>query len=244
MERLQKYIASCGVASRRKAEEIILSGRVKVNGEVVKELGTKVTNKDVVTIDGKVITSDEHVYLKMNKPRGVLSATSDDRGRKTVISILDDRYKDKRLFPIGRLDYDTKGIILLTNDGDFMNTLVGPQSNIEKEYLARINGIFSKEDLNKICSGVKIDDYVTRKCRGYIKSVDTANKSSLVGLIIKEGKYHQVKRMFESLGFEVKKLTRVRFGDITTEGLGEGEVCELSIHEVKRLYAQSCGGKK
>ena len=244
MERLQKYIASCGITSRRKAEELITSGRVKVNGITIKELGTKVTNKDEVMVDGKIISSPEHIYLVMNKPRGVLSSSSDDRGRKTVISILDEKYKDKRLFPIGRLDYDTKGVILLTNDGDFMNKLVGPQSKIEKEYLARVEGIFSKEDLKKICLGVNIGDYSTRKCRGYISGYDKENNSSLVGLIIKEGRYHQVKRMFDALGFRVKRLTRVRFGDIDTKDIPEGGVKELSIHQIKRLYALANGGEE
>lgn len=249
MERLQKYIASCGVASRRKAEELIIAGRVKVNGNVVTELGTKVGSKDVVTVDEKVVSTDEHIYLAMNKPRGVLSTAADDLGRKTVIKLLEEshlgnKYKGKRLFPIGRLDYDTKGIILLTNDGEFMNHLVGPQSNLEKEYLARVEGIFTKEHLKKICSGVKIDDYKTRNCYGYIKDTDMKNNSTLVGLVIKEGKYHQVKRMFLALGFNVKKLSRVRFGEITTEGIKEGEVRELTLHEVKRLYALSLGGKK
>lgn len=249
MERLQKYIASCGIASRRKAEELIIAGRVKVNGNVVTELGTKVGSKDVITVDEKVVSTDEHIYLTMNKPRGVLSTACDDLGRKTVIKLLEEshlgnKYKGKRLFPIGRLDYDTKGIILLTNDGEFMNHLVGPQSNLEKEYLARVEGIFTKEHLKKICSGVKIDDYKTRNCYGYIKDTDTKNNSTLVGLVIKEGKYHQVKRMFLALGFNVKKLSRVRFGEITTEGIKEGEVRELTLHEVKRLYALSLGGKK
>lgn len=236
MERLQKYIANCGIASRRKAEEMIAEGRVSVNGEVVTEQGVKVTDKDIVCVDGKVIESVEHVYYVMNKPRGVISSVNDEKGRKTVISILPEELQTKRVYPVGRLDYDTKGVLVLTNDGEFMNTLVGPQSNLEKEYLARVEGIFKKEHLSKICSGIKIDDYTTRKCRGYIKSVDAKNNSSLVGLIIKEGKYHQVKKMFESLGFNVKRLTRIRFGEITTEGIKEGDVRQLTIHEVKRLY--------
>lgn len=243
MERLQKYIASCGVASRRKAEDLIVSGRVKVNGVVVTELGTKVKSNDEVLVDGKLITVTESVYLVMNKPRGVLSTTKDDKGRKTVITILRPEYINKRLFPVGRLDYDTKGVILLTNDGEFMNHLVGPKSNLEKEYLARVDGIFTKDDLKKICSGVKIDNYVTRKCYGYIKDVDQTNKSTSVGLVIKEGHYHQVKNMFKAVGFEVKRLTRIRFGNITAQGIGEGETRELSIHEVKKLYALSNGGE-
>ena len=237
MERLQKFIASCGVCSRRKAEELITSGRVKVNGEVITELGTKVSKNDVVMVDGKIIEVSESIYLVMNKPRGVISSVSDDKNRKTVISILPSEFEKYHLFPVGRLDYDTKGVLILTNDGEFMNTLVGPQSNLEKEYLARVEGIFTKTDLANITKGVKLDGYTTRKCRGYIKSVDSKNNSSSVGLIIKEGKNHQVKNMFESVGHPVKKLTRLRVGDVTCEGLAEGDVRNLTIHEIKRLIA-------
>lgn len=239
MERLQKYIARCGVSSRRKAEELILQGKVKVNGEVVTELGTKVSGDDIITVDGKLLSIEDKVYYVMNKPRGVISSSSDEKDRKTVISILPNQLQEKRLFPVGRLDYDTKGVILLTNDGEFMNLLVGPNSNLEKEYLARVDGIFTKAALSKICNGVTIDGYKTRKCKGYIKSIDEKNKSSLIGLIIKEGKYHQVKKMFEVVGFPVKRLTRIRFGEITTEGIAEGEIRSLTIHEVKRLIALS-----
>ena len=239
MERLQKYIARCGVCSRRKAEELITSGRVKVNGEVITELGTKVSGDDVIMVDDKVVEINENIYLLMNKPRGVISSVSDDKNRKTVISILPKELEKYHLFPVGRLDYDTKGVLIITNDGEFMNILVGPKSNLEKEYLARVEGIFTKEDLSRITNGVKIDDYVTRKCRGYIASVDRKNNSSSVGLIIKEGKNHQVKNMFESVGHPVKKLTRLRVGDVTCEGLAEGEVRFLTIHEVKRLVALS-----
>ena len=159
MERLQKYIARCGVSSRRKAEELILQGKVKVNGEVVTELGTKVSGDDIITVDGKLLSIEDKVYYVMNKPRGVISSSSDEKDRKTVISILPNQLQEKRLFPVGRLDYDTKGVILLTNDGEFMNLLVGPNSNLEKEYLARVDGIFTKAALSKICNGVTIDGY-------------------------------------------------------------------------------------
>lgn len=237
MERLQKYMARCGVASRRKAEEIILAGRVKVNGNVVTELGTKVTGNDMVEVDGNVIECNEYIYLAMNKPRGIISSANDEHDRKTVVSILPKEFQSYRLFPVGRLDYDTKGVILLTNDGEFMNTLVGPKSNLEKEYLARVEGIVSKEEIIKLCSGLKIDDYTTRKCKAYVDSVDAKNNSSLVGVIIKEGKNHQVKKMLEAIGHPVKHLTRIRFGEITQEGLKEGEVRFLTPHEIKKLYA-------
>lgn len=239
MERLQKYIARCGITSRRKAEELITNGQVKVNGDVITELGTKVTGSDIIMVDDKVIEVKEYIYLAMNKPRGVITSANDEKGRRTVISILPQEFAGCRLFPVGRLDYDTKGVLLITNDGDFMNDLVGPESNLEKEYLARVEGIFSKESLSKICNGLKIDDYTTRKCRGYIESIDNKNKSSLVGLIIKEGRNHQVKKMFEAVKHPVKHLTRIRFGEITTEGLAPGSVRYLTPHEIKRLVALS-----
>ena len=236
MERLQKYIASGGVCSRRKAEELILAGRVKVNGEVITELGTKVSSGDAVTVDDKLVEVNEHIYLLMNKPRGVICSSNDEANRKTVVSILPSNFEKYRLFPVGRLDYDTKGVLLLTNDGEFMNELVGPQSELEKEYLVRVDGIFPKEKLIELNKGVNIDGYVTRKCKSYISKVDHKNKSSLVGIIIKEGKYHQVKRMFEVLGYPVKHLTRIRFGELDTEGVAEGCVRHLTPHEIKRLH--------
>ena len=155
------------------------------------------------------------------------------------ISILPNELKNLRLFPVGRLDYDTKGVLLLTNDGDFMNTLVGPKSTLEKEYLVRVDGIFSKYMLKKLQAGVDIGGYVTRRCKAYIKEIDNVNKSTLVGIILQEGKYHQVKLMFEKLGFPVKRLTRIRFGCIELEGLSEGDVRELTKNEVRKLISDS-----
>ncbi len=239
MERLQKYIADCGVASRRKAEELILEGKVTVNGIVTTELGTKVTGNDIICVNGEVVEKQEKVYYLMNKPRGVVSTVSDEKNRKTVISILPKEIQDKRVFPVGRLDYDTKGVLLLTNDGEFMNLLVGPQSNLPKEYLARVEGIINKKALIKLSNGIKIDNYVTRHCTVYVKSVDAKNNSSLVGLILREGKNHQVKKMLEAVGFPVKHLTRISFGNLTCENVKEGEVRKLTIHEVKTLVALS-----
>lgn len=240
MERLQKYMASCGVASRRNSEKIIAEGRVKVNGIVITEMGTKVGKNDIVTVDGKELARvTEMKYYVMNKPRNVVSTVSDPQGRKTIISILPENLQSMRLFPVGRLDYDTKGVVLLTNDGDFMNTLVGPRSHTEKEYLVRVKGIVRREDLAKLTNGVRIEDYVTRPCKAYIKSTDNIAMTTLLGLIIQEGKFHQVKRMVEAIGFEPIRLTRIRFGRVTVDELAEGEVRELTIHEVKTFIADS-----
>lgn len=239
MERLQKIIARGGVASRRKAEELIKEGRVSVNGTIVTEMGLKVSFDDIILVDGIQVQMNDYKYFVLNKPRYVISSANDEHGRDTVISILPDAYQSYRLFPVGRLDYDTKGVLLITNDGEFMNKLVGPQSRVEKEYLARIDGIMPKEVIEKMANGVVIDGYKTRKCRAYLDSVDQVNKSCLVGIVLKEGKYHQVKRMFQAMGYPVKRLTRIRFGEITTEGLKEGQFRELKPHEIKRLLVSS-----
>lgn len=239
MERIQKIIARSGFYSRRKAEELIKEGRVQVNGVTVTELGTKASYTDIITVDGNQIYLRDPTYLVMNKPRGVISSVSDDKDRKTVISILPKEYQDLGLYPVGRLDYDTKGVLLLTNDGEFMNSMVGPNSNIEKEYLVRLNGIISKEELKAMESGVVIDGYKTRRCRTYFVSMDRKHNSCLVGIILTEGKNQQVKRMFAAMGYPVKKLTRIRFGEITVEGIPEGGVRLLKPHELKRLYVLS-----
>lgn len=236
MERLQKVIAQSGLASRREAEELILAGRVKVNGEIITTLGVKVSDPDIVEVDDVIIEREEKIYILMNKPRGIITSTRDEKNRKTVISILPEEYQKYRLFPVGRLDYDTKGALLLTNDGELMNGLIGPRSNVEKEYLARIEGIITRMTLKKLASGIVIDGKKTRPAKVKLESVDRKNKSSLVRIIITEGRYHQVKKMFAAVGHPVKRLSRVRFGNLTLEGLPEGGIRPLTIHEVKQLY--------
>lgn len=243
MERIQKRIAASGVASRRKAEELILEGRVKVNGVVVDTLGAKVSPKDQITVDDVLLVKVQKLYYALNKPRGIISTCNDEHGRKTVIDILPKELKDDRLFPVGRLDYDTKGVILLTNDGDFMNQMVGPTSGIQKEYLVRIKGVITQEELTKLEKGVKINGKLTLPSIVLLESIDRKNNSSLVRITITEGMYHQVKEMFNVIGHEVKKLTRVRFGNIRIDDLREGEVRSLTIHEVKTLYELAKGSK-
>lgn len=239
MERLQKYLSACGVASRRKAEELIRTGHVKVNGILITEMGYKIKETDTIVVDDMEVEAIEHKYFVINKPRYIICSVKDEHNRKTVISILPQELQKYHLFPVGRLDYDTKGVLLLTNDGEFMNTLVGPNSFTEKEYLVRVSGIFTKEKIKILENGVNIGGYITRKCNAYISSVDKKNNSTLVGIVLQEGKYHQVKRMFESLGYPVKRLTRIRFGDISITDLAEGHVRELTIHEVKTLLVSA-----
>lgn len=239
MTRINKYIAESGYCSRRKADELVASGKVKINGVVVDTCGTLIGKNDIVTIDGVQLTKEEHAYYCMYKPSGIITSVSDDKGRKTIIDILPNECKDKRLFPVGRLDYDTKGIVLLTNDGDFMNNLVGPKSGIEKEYLARVEGHVKRSDLEALQNGIIIDGKKTLPALASIESVDYEHNSTLVRITITEGRYHQIKLMFKAINHPVKTLKRIRFGCITTEGLKEGDVRLLSAHEVKTLYVLS-----
>lgn len=236
MERLNKVIAASGICSRRKADQLIAEGKVTINGKIVNELGTMVSNKDLVQVNGVELAKEDKKYYCLYKPRGVISSVSDEKDRRTVISILPEMLKKERLFPVGRLDYDTNGVIILTNDGEFMNACVGPSSGVEKEYLARVKGIVKKEELEIFYKGMRINGEKLLPCRYNLESVDTVNQSSLVRVITTEGKYHQIKEMFKAIGHDVKKLKRVRFGSVTLDGLKEGEIRPLTIHEIKTLY--------
>lgn len=234
--RLQAFMANCGVASRRKCEEIITSGRVKVNGVVVDKLGSKVSSKDIVTVDGQVIKKEEHVYYVLNKPRGYVTTLDDEFGRKKVIDLFAPEDLAYRIFPIGRLDYDTQGVLLFTNDGELANKLTSPHSNVEKEYLARVEGHADKAALGRLVRGVVIDGYKTKPAEVEVIEYKKDTNTSLLRIVITEGKYHQVKKMCEAVGLPVKRLTRLRFATISTEGIGKGEYRKLKIHEVKQLY--------
>ena len=235
MERLQKVISDNGYTSRRKAEELIKEGKVLVNGEVA-TIGMKVNNTDEIIIEGNILSKDidSKVYYLLNKPRGVVTTASDEKGRKTVVDIIE---TDKRIYPVGRLDYDTTGCLLLTNDGELTNKLTHPSNNIDKVYVAKIKGIITGIDINKLKNGVKIDNYKTSKCRVKLKSYDKKTQTSLVELTIHEGHNHQVKKMFEAVGYDVVKLTRTRFAFLDVKSLKSGEYRMLLPHEVKKLYS-------
>ncbi len=240
MERLQKVLAHANIASRRKSEEIILAGRVKVNGVVVKELGTKVEKKDKIEVDGKLIEMAEHLYFLLNKPTGYVSTTSDDKNRKTVMDLLDREYQEIRLYPVGRLDFDTAGILLLTNDGEFTNLMTHPEHEIEKEYLARVDGIVIRKKIVELRKGVIIDDgYLAIPKEVRLLELDKTYKSTLISITLTEGKNKQVRKMLEAIGHPVKKLTRVRYDFLTLKGVERGTYRKLKIHEVKQLYAHS-----
>lgn len=234
MERLQKVIANSGYCSRRKAEELICNGEVKVNGKIVTELGTCVDKSDAITVSGKSLTYEQKEYILLNKPRGVITSTNDEKGRKTVLDLID---TDKRLYPVGRLDYDTTGALLLTNDGELANLLMHPKNNIEKLYIAKVNGFVDKDSLIKLAKGVYIDNFKTSKANVRLKKYDKKTNTSIVEIIIHEGKNHQVKKMFEVLGYKVIKLRRESIGNLNLKGLMPGEYRTLSIKEVKILYS-------
>ncbi len=234
MERLQKVIAESGYTSRRKAEELMLAGKVKVNGVVVTELGTKVSDSDTIEIDNKILEKESKEYYIMNKPRGVITSTSDDKERKVVTDLIP---TEARIYPVGRLDYDTTGVLLLTNDGEFANILMQPKNGIEKVYLAKLEGVIKGEQINKLKKGVELDHVKVVPSRVKLKKVNQEGNSCMVEITIHEGKNHQVKRMFEAVGFHVEKLKRERIGVFTTEGLKSGEYRKLTPKEVAIVYS-------
>lgn len=235
MERLQKVIASYGYASRRKAEDLIRHGKVLVNGKVITELGTKVETNDIISIDGVIINKDvKHEYYLLNKPRQVISSVTDKEGRITVTDLIN---TDARIYPVGRLDYDTTGLIILTNDGDFANMLMHPSYEIEKTYVAKLNKILDKDDINKLKKGIVIDNRKVEIKRFKVRKKDNEKNTSIIELTIVEGRNHIVKRIFESMHIDVMKLSRIGYAFLTLDGLKSGEYRQLSIKEIKKLYA-------
>lgn len=233
MERLQKVIAHAGIASRRKAEELILQGRVKVNGSVVKELGKKVTSSDRIEVDGIQIEGEEPVYFLFYKPRGVISSVQDEKGRKVVTDFFETI--KERIYPVGRLDYDTSGLLLLTNDGEFANLLMHPSNEIDKVYVAKVKGIPSREKLTSLSRGIMLEDGKTAPAKTKLLTVDKKKDTAIVEITIHEGRNRQVRRMFEAIGHPVLKLKREKYGFLTLNGLRTGEIRELTHHEVKQL---------
>lgn len=232
--RINKYIAHAGVASRRKAEDLIKSGQVTLNGQVITELATQVKSGDRVEINGTPLYGEEKVYYLLNKPRGAISSVSDEKGRQTVIDLLPE--VKERIYPVGRLDWDTSGLLLLTNDGDFTDKMIHPRNEIDKIYLARVKGIATKDNLRPLTKGVTIEGKKTKPARYRIVRVDNEKNRSLVELVIHEGRHHQVKKMFEAVGLTVDKLSRTQFGHLDLGGLPVGQARRLTKKEVSQLY--------
>jgi 23S rRNA pseudouridine2605 synthase len=236
MERLQKIIAQAGICSRRKAEELISEGRVSVNGKVITELGFKADISDKITVDNKPIFKKEKlVYLVLNKPRNTVATVKDDRGRKTVLDCIEN--VNKRIYPVGRLDYDTTGVLLLTNDGDLANKLTHPSSEIDKVYIATIKGEINKDDLAKLEEGVEFDGKKSSPCKAVLNKYNKDKDKSIVELTIHEGRNHQVRKMFEALGYQVLKLKREKYANLDLRGLKPGEYRKLTNKEIAVLYS-------
>lgn len=235
MERLQKVIASYGYTSRRKAEELIRKGKVMVNGKIITELGTKVEANDVISIDSVIINKDvKQEYYLLNKPRQVISSVEDKQGRITVRDLIN---TDARIYPIGRLDYDTTGLIILTNDGDLANLLMHPSFEVEKTYVAKVNKVLDKDDIKKIKSNIVVEGRKVVIKRFKIKKKDFEKNTSVVELTIVEGRNHIVKKIFASMNIDVIKLSRVGYAFLTIDNLKCGEYRNLTIKEIKKLYA-------
>ena len=232
-ERLQKLIAASGYTSRRKAEQLILDGKVTVNGTVVNQLGVKAEPSDIIIVEGVRLLKENKRYYLFYKPEKVITSMSDEKDRTCVKDFFES--VNERVVPVGRLDYDTSGALIMSNDGEFINLITHPRHKIKKTYVAKISGKLDDRHLKSLRSGVRIDNYKTAPAE--VNIVKNKNKSSntLVRLTIHEGKNRQIRRMFETLGYEVLKLKREAIEDLTLEGLKKGEYRVLTIHEVKRL---------
>ena len=230
--RLQKYLASAGVASRRKSEELILDGRVTVNGKIVTELGTKIeTNRDKVTVDDELVKIENRKrYILLNKPEGYISSSKDQYDNLSVLHLIDGI--KERMFTVGRLDKDTTGALLLTNDGDFANKVMHPKYKINKTYIAEVNGKPTPEEMNSFAKGLLIDGQKTAPAK--IRIVKEKSKTSILEIIIHEGKNHQVKNMCEAIGHKVVKLQRYAIGNLTIEHIKEGHYKEYDLKELKK----------
>ena len=229
MERIQKIIAESGYTSRRKAEELIKQGKVLVNGEVA-TLGMKASDEDDIEVDGVGIKKDEKVYFLLNKPAGYISTLKDEKNRPTIVELID---TDKRIFPVGRLDYNTTGLIILTNDGELDNILTHPSFHIEKTYIAKLDKKFETEDIYKLQDGVMIDG---RKCIPTRVKVKSNGSKPSVEITIIEGRNHIVKKVFSALGYKVIKLHRSKYGFLVDD-IPQGNYRKLTIKEVHKLYA-------
>lgn len=230
--RINKFIAQCGIASRRKAEDLILSGKIKVNGKVITDLATDIKDTDIVSYDNKNIRMvSNYVYYKLNKPKGYITSTTDDKDRKTVMDLM--RGVHFRVFPIGRLDYDTEGLILLTNDGDVANILTKPNSEVKKTYIVHIDNEINRDEIKQLSKGIDIGDYITKPCS--VELIESTNNVSKLKLTITEGKNRQIRKMFSTIGKNVTFLRRIQIGEIKLGGLSRGEYAPLNQKEIRYL---------
>ena len=234
--RLDKYLVACAVGSRTEVKDFLKSGRVTVNGKKEKSAKLQINEEtDEICFDGQKLEYEEFVYYMMNKPQGVISATEDPK-HKTVLDLLDDLARSKEVFPVGRLDIDTHGLLLLTNDGKLAHALLSPKRHVDKTYLAQINGVMTDEDIETFAKGIPLKDFTCQPAKLELVSIDTEENKSLVRVTIAEGKFHQVKRMVAYCGKEVVDLQRVTMGTLTLdEELKRGEWRRLSKEELEGL---------
>lgn len=230
MERLQKLIAQAGICSRRAAEKLISDGKVTVDGKIVRELGAKADpSKNKIRVDGKLLRFDtEKIYLLLNKPRGYVSTVHDDRGRKTVLELLGENFSE-RVYPVGRLDLNSEGLLLLTNDGELTNALIHPRNEIKKTYRVKITGTVTEEKLDKLRAGIELDDGLTLPAEIFLLD------DGQIEITIHEGRNRQVRRMFAAIGCDVKRLRRIKFAGLTLKNLGVGKFRALTADEVAQL---------
>lgn len=233
--RINKYIAQAGFCSRRKADELVANGNVKVNGLTLKEAGYDVVEGDVVEVNGRLIEPEQQkVYILLNKPIGYVTTVSDDKDRLTVMDLVAD--VDARLFPVGRLDYNTSGMLILTNDGDFAYRLTHPKHEMPKTYRARVAGVLSNEKCARLRNGVDIGGFITSKAR--VNIVKGTQRSTIVDITIHEGKNRQVRKMFKAVGNSVQELERIAIGDVKLGRLALGHYRKLTKEEVE--YLKNC----
>lgn len=240
--RLNKYIASAGICSRRAADELIEQGKVNVNGKIVKELGFLLNEKDKVFIDGKLIQPKKHEYYRFYKPAGYITTKDDERGRKTIYDILPENMQ--KLNPVGRLDRESTGLLIMTNDGDLINSLTHPSVKVPKVYVVRINGKINQNQLNQLSAGIEIEP--GKIAYADVSVLEISNKSTLMEVVLYQGMNRQIRKMFDYLGFEVESLKRIQHATIRLEGLKKGEFKPIKPKQIKELksYLEKISGEK
>jgi 23S rRNA pseudouridine2605 synthase len=239
LERIQKILSGAGICSRREAEELILEGKVRVNGRIVEELGQKADpENDVIKVGNLVVgrqspevKNAKKTYLLLNKPKGCVTTTKDPQGRKTVMELLG--HVGQRVYPVGRLDYDSEGLLILTNDGDFANSIMHPSKEVQKTYEVKVKGVMDDAELRRLATGVRLDDGLTAPAK--VRKMKLAESNSWIEITIHEGRNRQVRRMCEALGHPVQKLKRTKIGPVGTKGLPVGMYRELTPGEIKAL---------
>ncbi len=233
MERLQKVIAQAGICSRRKAEELVKDGKVKVNNDVA-TLGMQVESSDTITVCGKLIRKEEKVYFLLNKPRGVICTASDDKNRKTVVDLIK---TDKRIYPVGRLDYDTTGALILTNDGELANVLMHPKNGITKVYYVKMEGKLLGDEIHTLERGIVVDNKTLKPDKIKFRKYDASTNVTYASVILHEGHNHEIKKLFEYINHPVIKLKRESIAFLDILSLKSGEYRMLNPKEVQKLYS-------